>query len=71
MSRQWPKVQEVAWVEDKLQEIVDIIPDLSGKIGRMKANIVLQLVDDTQASSKHHCWFNMVRQRVIASARMV
>ena len=45
-------MQEVPWVEDKLQEVVGIIPDLSGKIDRMKANIVLQLITDTQASSQ-------------------
>ena len=42
-------MQELVWVEDKLQEVAGIIPDLSGKIDRMKANIVLQLVTDIQA----------------------
>ncbi|KAL0054307.1 hypothetical protein WJX82_006941 [Trebouxia sp. C0006] len=41
--------QEVSWVEDKLQEIVEIIPDLAGKVDTMKADIVMQLVSDTQA----------------------
>ncbi|DBB04678.1 hypothetical protein WJX77_011941 [Trebouxia sp. C0004] len=41
--------QEVSWVEDKLQEIVQIIPDLAGKVDTMKADIVMQLVSDTQA----------------------
>lgn len=41
--------QEVSWVEDKLQEVVGIIPDLAGKVDRMKADIVIQLVSDTQA----------------------
>lgn len=42
--------QEVSWVEDKLQEIVEIIPDLAGKVDTMKADIVMQLVSDTQVS---------------------
>lgn len=45
----WNCLQDVPWVEAKLQEIVGIIPDLSGKIDRMKADIVIQLVD-TQVS---------------------
>lgn len=43
-------LQEVSWVEGKLQELVDIIPDLAGKVDHMKADIVIQLVSDTQAS---------------------
>ena len=42
--------QEVSWVEDKLQEVVEIIPDLAGKVDTMKADIVMQLVSDTQVS---------------------
>lgn len=42
--------QGVPWVEGKLQEVVGIIPDLSGKIDRMKANIIIQLVTETQVS---------------------
>ena len=42
--------QDVPWVEGKLQEVVGIIPDLSGKIDRMKANIIVQLVTETQVS---------------------
>lgn len=41
--------KEVSWVEDKLQELASIIPDLEGKMDRMKADIVMQLVSDTQA----------------------
>lgn len=41
--------QEVSWVENKLQEVVEIIPDLAGKVDTMKADIVMQLVSDTQA----------------------
>lgn len=47
-------LQDVPWVEGKLQEIVGIIPDLSGKIDCMKANIVTQLVNNTQASYRLH-----------------
>ena len=43
-------LQDVPWVEGRLQEIVGIIPDLAGKIDRMKANIIIQLVTDTQVS---------------------
>lgn len=43
-------LQEVSWVEDKLQEVVEIIPDLAGKVDTMKADIVMQLVSDTQVS---------------------
>ena len=42
--------QEVSWVENKLQEVVEIIPDLAGKVDTMKADIVMQLVSDTQVS---------------------
>lgn len=42
--------QEVSWVEDKLQEVVEIIPDLAGKVDTMKADIVMQFVSDTQVS---------------------
>jgi len=42
--------QEVSWVEDKLQEVVEIIPDLAGKVDTMKADIVMKLVSDTQVS---------------------
>ena len=42
--------QDIPWVEGKLQEVAGIIPDLSGKIDRMKANIIIQLVTDTQVS---------------------
>lgn len=43
-------IQDVPWVESKLQEVVGIIPDLSGKIDRMKASIIVQLVTDTKVS---------------------
>ena len=39
-----------SWVENKLQEVVEIIPDLAGKVDTMKADIVMQLVSDTQVS---------------------
>ncbi len=42
--------QEVSWVEDKLQEVVEIIPDLAGKVDTMKADIVMKLVSGTQVS---------------------
>ena len=42
--------QEVSWVENKLQEVVEIIPGLAGKVDTMKADIVMQLVSDTQVS---------------------
>ena len=42
--------QEVSWVEDKLQEVVEIIPNLAGKVDTMKADIVMKLVSDTQVS---------------------
>lgn len=42
--------QDVPWVESKLQEVVGIIPDLSGKIDRMKASIIIELVTDTKVS---------------------
>ena len=48
--------QEVSWVEDKLQELASIIPDLEGKMDRMKADIVMQLVSDTQARLCHICY---------------
>ncbi len=48
-------LQEVSWVEDKLQEVVEIIPDLAGKVDTMKADIVMQLVSDTQVSLLKKC----------------
>lgn len=48
--------QEVSWVEDKLQEVVEIIPDLAGKMDTMKADIVMQLVSDTQVSLLEKRW---------------
>ena len=48
-------LQEVSWVEDKLQEVVEIIPDLAGKVDTMKADIVMQLVSDTQVSLLNKC----------------
>lgn len=41
--------QDISWVEQKLQELVDIIPDLAEKVDRIKANIVIELISDTQA----------------------
>ena len=43
-------LQDISWVEQKLQELVDIIPDLAERVDRIKANIVIELISDTQAS---------------------
>ena len=42
----------MTWVEHKLQELVDIIPDLAGRVDQVKANIIIELISDLQAS--HH-----------------
>ena len=47
--------QEITWVEHKLQELVDIIPDLSGRVDKIKATIIMELITDTQASQHSAC----------------
>lgn len=39
-------MQDVEWVEDRLRQVADILPDLSGRLDTMKADIVIQLVSD-------------------------
>ena len=36
------------WVDDRLQELVILLPDLIAKLGRVKADLVLALASDTQ-----------------------
>ena len=43
------KPQTVEWVDDKLLELTQLLPDLVGKLDKLQAKLVLQLVADTPA----------------------
>ncbi len=42
--------QDVAWVDEQLAVLAVLLPDIVAKLGRMKADLVLALASDTQAS---------------------
>ena len=43
-------LQDAEWVDDRLRQVADILPDLSGRLDNMKADIVIQLVSDIQVN---------------------
>lgn len=43
-------VQDADWVESKLRELADILPDFSTRLDNMKVDLVVQLISDLQVS---------------------
>ena len=39
------------WVEDRIDELAVILPDMLGKLERMKADMLLALVSDTEVAA--------------------
>ena len=39
------------WVEDRIDELAVVLPDMLGKLERMKADMLLALVSDTEVAT--------------------
>ena len=39
------------WVEDRIDELAVVLPDMLGKLERMKADMLLALVSDTEVDA--------------------
>ena len=40
--------QDTATVEAKLEELIALVPDVAGRLGRMKADVLMRLLSDTE-----------------------
>ena len=43
------------WVEDRIDELAVVLPDMLGKLERMKADMLLALVSDTEVAAAVCC----------------
>ncbi len=48
-------LQDVQWVEEQLNVLGTLLPDLIAKLPYMKASLLLALVKDTQVWPRHIC----------------
>lgn len=48
-------LQDVQWVEEQLNVLGTLLPDLIAKLPQMKASLLLALVKDTQVQPCHMC----------------
>lgn len=46
-------VQDIQWIDDRLERLAELLPDLMGKLELMKAEMMLTLVANCEVGSRH------------------